>query len=107
MSRSLGVTTVMILGAVERRVCYGLDIVNRTALLPGTVYTTLRRLERRGFVEGSWEDPEIAEADRRPRRRYYTLTSSGNEALATARERFESMGVALPAGLSVVGDAER
>lgn len=106
MSRSLGVTTVMILSAVERRVCYGLDIVNRTDLLPGTVYTTLRRLERRGLVEGSWEDPEVAEAERRPRRRYYTLTPSGNEALATARERFEAMGVALPAGLSVVGDAE-
>lgn len=107
MSRSLGVTTVMILTAIERRVCYGLDIVNRTGLLPGTVYTTLRRLERRGLVEGRWEDAEVAESERRPRRRYYALTPSGEAALETARERFEGLGVELPSGLSIVGGAER
>lgn len=106
MSRSLGVTTVVILTAIERRVCYGLDIVNRTGLLPGTVYTTLRRLERRELVEGRWEDAEVAEADRRPRRRYYAITSEGVEKLAVARKRFEALGVALPTGLSIVGEAE-
>ena len=106
MSRSLGVTTVMILTAIERRALYGLDIVNRTGLLPGTVYTTLRRLERRGFVEGHWEEAEVAEADRRPRRRYYELTPAGDEALETARERFEALGVGLPSGVSMVGGAE-
>jgi PadR family transcriptional regulator PadR len=107
MSRSLGVTTVLILTAVDRRVCYGLDIVNRTGLLPGTVYTTLRRLERRGFVEGHWEDAAVAESERRPRRRYYELTPPGSEALATARERFEAMGVGMPSGLMLVGDADQ
>jgi PadR family transcriptional regulator PadR len=106
MSRALGVTTVMILTAIERRTRYGLDIVNRTGLLPGTVYTTLRRLERRGLVEGHWEDAEVAEADRRPRRKYYALTPSGDEALEIARARFEALGVGLPSGLSTVGGAE-
>ena len=107
MSRSLGVTTVMILTAIERRACYGLDIVNRTGLLPGTVYTTLRRLERRDLVGGRWEDPDVAEAERRPRRRYYTLTSAGEVALETARDRFEALGVEFRPGLSVAGEAER
>lgn len=106
MSRSLGVTTVLILTAVDRGVCYGLDIVNRTAMLPGTVYTTLRRLERRGLVRGQWEDAEVAEADRRPRRRYYELTPNGEQALVDAREHFAALGVDVAAKLSVVGAGE-
>jgi DNA-binding PadR family transcriptional regulator len=87
MGRSLGKGTVAVLTALRHRVTYGLDIVAETGLLPGTVYTTLRRLEKRGFVEGRWEDPEVAEADRRPRRRYYALTAQGEEALDEARSR--------------------
>ena len=106
MSRRLGLTTVMILTAVERRARYGLEIVNRTGLLPGTVYTTLRRVERKGYVEGRWEDPSIAEAERRPRRRYYELTPRGEEALGAARERFVEMGIELPVGVAIAGDRE-
>lgn len=98
MSRPLGVTTVMILDAVDRSVCYGLDLVQRTELLPGTVYTTLRRLERRGYVEGSWEDPEVAEAERRPRRRYYHMTESGRKVLRDSLAHFSRMGIELPTG---------
>jgi DNA-binding PadR family transcriptional regulator len=101
----LGLTTVMILTAVERRVCYGLDIVNRTGLLPGTVYTTLRRLERRGLVGGRWEEAEVAAAERRPRRRYYALTPAGEVALAKARKRYEALGVELPSASSMIGRA--
>ncbi len=103
MSRPLGVTTVLILTALDRGVRYGLDIVNRTELLPGTVYTTLRRLERRGHVAGRWEDAEIAAAERRPRRRYYELTPAGAEALSEALERFEALGVDVTARISPAG----
>ena len=106
MSRSLGVATVTILGAVESRVRYGLDIAQRTGLLPATVYTTLRRLERRGLVKGSWEDADVAAEERRPRRRYYTLTREGGEALGAAREHYEALGFELPAAISIVGEAE-
>ena len=99
----MGVTTVMILAALDRGVRYGLDIVNRTELLPGTVYTTLRRLERRGLIRGQWEDAEIAEQERRPRRRYYEVTPAGSEALETALARFEAMGVDVAAGISTAG----
>jgi DNA-binding PadR family transcriptional regulator len=101
-------TTVVVLAVIERSVCYGLDIVNRTGLLPGTVYTTLRRLERRGWIEGRWEDPAIAEEERRPRRRYYELTGDGRTALRTARGRLEDLGIGLPTDLdlAVAGDGE-
>lgn len=106
MARTLGITTVMILTAIERRHRYGLDIVHRTALFPGTVYTTLRRLENRGLVKGQWEDADVAEAERRPRRRYYALTRDGAKALESARHRFDELGVELPSGLSVAGGDE-
>jgi DNA-binding PadR family transcriptional regulator len=93
----------MILTALDRGVRYGLDIVNRTELLPGTVYTTLRRLERRGQISGRWEDPAIAERERRPRRRYYELTPSGDEALEEALAHYEAMGVDVAMKISTAG----
>jgi DNA-binding PadR family transcriptional regulator len=83
----MGVTSIAILATLDGRRCYGLDIIDRTGLLAGTVYTTLRRLEARGLVTGEWEDAEVAEAGRRPRRRYYTLTAKGAEELTAARHR--------------------
>jgi DNA-binding PadR family transcriptional regulator len=89
MARPLGLTSLTILAALEHRRCYGLDLVDRTGLLEGTVYTTLRRMEKKGLVEGSWEDPEIAEQERRPRRRYYTLRPEGARELELGRARVQ------------------
>ena len=87
MSRPLGTTTIEILAALRNKVRYGLDIIEHTGLTAGTVYTTLRRLEQRRLVEGRWEDAGVAEAERRPRRRYYTLTPRGVAALEEGAER--------------------
>ena len=87
MGRFMGVTSITILATLEGRRCYGLDIIDRTGLRAGTVYTTLRRLEARGLATGQWEDAEVAEAERRPRRRYYVLTPAGAEELSVARDR--------------------
>lgn len=43
----------------------------------GLIYKALRRLERVGALTSRWEDPDVALADRRPRRRYYALTPNG------------------------------
>lgn len=91
MARPLGVSSILILAALESRVRYGLDLIDRTGLLPGTVYTTLRRLEKRDLVRGEWEDPGIAEAERRPRRRYYTLTPEGAVELEASRVRLSGL----------------
>lgn len=50
----------------------------------GTLYKALDRLEMAGLLESRWEDPAIAAADGRPRRRLYTITGAGAAALATA-----------------------
>ena len=44
----------------------------------GLIYKALRRLESVGALTSRWEDPEIALAERRPRRRYHSLTSNGD-----------------------------
>ena len=70
-----------ILCAIKDGRPYGLDIMDATGLPDGTVYKTLHRMERRGLLRGNWEDAEIAEAERRPRRRYYEVTAEGDEEL--------------------------
>ena len=51
----------------------------------GTLYKALDRLERQGYLASRWEDPTIAAAGARPRRRFYQTTAAGEQALATAR----------------------
>lgn len=82
MPRSLGITTLRILGAIRDGVAYGLDIVQETGMPSGTVYPTLGRLKKRGLVSARWEDQRIADRESRPRRRYYELTADGRHALS-------------------------
>ena len=51
----------------------------------GTLYKALERLERLGFLESRWEDPQAAADDGRPRRRFYRVTVIGERAAADAR----------------------
>jgi DNA-binding PadR family transcriptional regulator len=87
----LGYATVSILNALNEGARYGLDIMARTDLPSGTVYPTLGRLEKRGFVKGSWESKAIAEKEGRPRRRYYEVTPAGVRALAESLREFRAL----------------
>jgi DNA-binding PadR family transcriptional regulator len=58
-----------------------------TGLKSGTVYRALSRLEALELVESSWEDPDEALREKRPRRRYYRLTKRGRSELSQARAR--------------------
>jgi PadR family transcriptional regulator PadR len=58
---------------------YGLDMSAATGLPSGTIYPILARLERIGWVDSGWEDPDAHIAEGRPRRRYYRLTREGAE----------------------------
>lgn len=87
MPRSLGITSLRILGAIRDGVAYGLDIVRQTGMPSGTVYPTLGRLKRSGLVRARWEEQRIADRESRPRRRYYELTADGARALAEGASR--------------------
>ena len=50
----------------------------------GTLYKALGRLERAGLLESRWEEPTLAEAEGRPRRRLYRVTGAGAAAVTRA-----------------------
>lgn len=52
----------------------------------GTLYRALARLEKIGFLSSEWEDPLIAAEASRPRRRYYEVTTAGEEAYTLVRD---------------------
>ncbi len=90
--RALGYATVLILRAIHRGNRYGFDIIEATSLAGGTVYPTLGRLEKRGYLRARWEDRQLATREGRPRRRYYTVTKQGERALKEAGRRFRQLG---------------
>lgn len=94
MPRSLGLTSIRILAAIHNGSRYGFDIVASTRMPSGTVYPTLARLRKRGLLTPSWEDPELAEAEGRPRRRYYVLSDTGIGVLEAEGWRLEEAGLA-------------
>ena len=51
----------------------------------GTLYKALGRLAAAGLLESRWEEPELALAEGRPRRRLYRVTGVGERALASNR----------------------
>ena len=80
--------TATILNAVASGYLYGFDIVDITGMPGGTVYPALRRLEESGYLTSKWEKERIAQAELRPRRKYYELTKAGQEALGEAVKRY-------------------
>ena len=83
----LSLGSVAILHAVASGSRFGFDIMDTTGLTSGSVYPGLERLESLGLVESSWEDREAAHREKRPPRRYFTLTGAGERVLAEALER--------------------
>jgi DNA-binding PadR family transcriptional regulator len=55
----------------------------------GALYTSLGRLERKGFVRSWMSDPTARRGGRS--RRYFRLTAAGRAALRQSRERLERM----------------
>lgn len=51
----------------------------------GTLYKALGRLDDRGLLTSTWEDPHAAANEGRPRRRHYEVTGAGARALAKWR----------------------
>ena len=51
----------------------------------GTLYKALARMSEGGLLAPAWEDPSIAEAAGRPRRKLYRVTPEGAVALAASR----------------------
>jgi DNA-binding PadR family transcriptional regulator len=96
MPPRLSHTVAILLKALSLEYRFGFEIMEVTGLPSGSIYPALRRLERDGFVESSWEAEEEALKGQRPARRYYTLTRSGREALHNAASRYPLLARLIP-----------
>ena len=67
---------------------WGLQVCKSTELPSGTVYPILNRLEEYGWIEGVWDQSDA----KGPRRRFYTLTATGE---TEARRVLDRPGVRL------------
>jgi DNA-binding PadR family transcriptional regulator len=85
--------TATVLQALANGCVYGFDIMDNTGLPGGTVYPALRRMELAGWITSQWEKEGIAQREGRPPRKYYELTPAGEEALASAAERYRTLGL--------------
>lgn len=88
---NLSLSATAILQALAHGYQYGFDIMDVIGLPSGTVYPTLRRLEKAGLVESRWEDEATAHSDQRPARKYYKLTATGKAALSEAMGRYRRL----------------
>jgi PadR family transcriptional regulator, regulatory protein PadR len=81
-------TAALILQAICSGSIYGLSVMERIGLPSGTVYPALRRLERDGLIQSQWERAAIADAEKRPLRKYYKLTRDGRATLEASQKRY-------------------
>ncbi|MDM8084039.1 PadR family transcriptional regulator [Cellulomonas cellasea] len=77
---------------------WGYALSKRSGVRSGVLYPQLDRMMSEGWLDDHWE--ERAEGQKRPPRRYYTLTDAGRRELgaviarAESQPRFQSMKVA-------------
>ncbi|MEW6493327.1 MAG: PadR family transcriptional regulator [Cyanobacteriota bacterium] len=87
-----------ILNALMFRERYGLEIMNAISQASqgertigfSSLYPTLRKLEKRGFVTSRWGD-EMPEETTGARRRYYKITGSGLQALENKQQFLKAL----------------
>lgn len=98
--RTMGLTTLRVLHAVASGVRYGFDVMDHTDLPSGTVYPALSRLERLGLLRSRWEDPVVAQREKRPPRKYYRITREGKRRLLEEAARLRALERSLPVDLA-------
>jgi PadR family transcriptional regulator, regulatory protein PadR len=81
-------TAALVLQAIEAGDGYGFSVMDITGLPSGTVYPSMRRLERDGLIKSKWEGQAIADKEQRPPRKYYTVTRSGRVTLEALQKRY-------------------
>lgn len=97
-TRKLGTAALAVLRAIAEEHPYGFQIMDVTGLPGGSVYPALAALERDGLVDSRWEDPAIAQQEKRPPRRYYRISATGRDRLE--RQLAWLAGIAAPAAAS-------
>lgn len=93
-----GTLDMLILTTLSLDPMHGLGIAQRIAQLtrgtfqvkPGSLFPSLYRLEREGWVKGEW-----GESVNRRRAKYYRLTTAGRMQLRAERSNWEQLSLAI------------
>jgi PadR family transcriptional regulator PadR len=92
-----GSIDIAVLAAVRSEPLYGYEIAKRVqersndllSMGEGTLYTVLHKLEKSGLLESYWEESTGR------RRKYYSLTKKGREALAEKKAEWQAFASAM------------
>ncbi|HEX5473500.1 MAG TPA: helix-turn-helix transcriptional regulator [Vicinamibacterales bacterium] len=91
MPRRPAYATLAVLNAIANGSRHGFDIIDMTGLPGGTVYPALGKLEADGRVRSTWEDPRVAQQEKRPPRRYYELRPAGETLLREGLKAYRAL----------------
>ncbi len=82
-----GVLELCVLSILDRKDCYGYELVNNISksfsISEGTIYPLLSRLKKEGYVTTYLE-----ESNEGPIRKYYELTDTGKNILSSLKEEW-------------------
>lgn len=101
-----GTTELMILNMLRREPMYGYGMIKNFELMSkgtfqfkeGTLYPILHALEKKGYIQSYWNQPESGR-----KRKYYKITDSGLGALKEKEQEWQSFSGALNSLLGVEG----
>lgn len=102
-----GALELVILAALRCRPVYGLALLRHlqrfptTAITEGTMYPLLDRLKRDELLSANW----LQEGELRPRK-YYQLTSKGEQKLAALTQSWQQSVTDINALLTITADTE-
>lgn len=100
-----GILDGCVLAIIEKETVYGYELsaklqkVGLEDVSEGTIYPVLLRLQKNNWILG-----EMRKSDSGPRRKYYTLTTDGEEALELIRSEWKKL--AEPVTMLLKGEAE-
>lgn len=88
-NHNLTLQEIKILSALEVEDMYGYQILKEieTKILLGSLYNSLKSMERKGYVESKWGD----ESGQGGRRKYYSITALGKRVFNDTKVELISM----------------
>lgn len=89
-----GILDGCVLAIIEKEPAYGYELSQKLQNIglhdvsEGTIYPVLLRLQRNGLIRG-----EMRPSDAGPNRKYYFLTTEGEDALAIISEEWQQLSI--------------
>jgi len=93
-----GILDGCVLAVIEKELVYGYELskklqqVGLSDVSEGTIYPVLLRLQKNGLIRGEMKPSESG-----PNRKYYSLTTAGEEALSVISQEWKQVSIPINA----------